>query len=116
MSHPNVDPGVADVMGWYWDPKAEEEVCLLDERRSRRRAFGSHEKTAEMSHCKQRATESFAGNEGGTHGTTVSEHLFLSLEERLASSHLGESSQQQEVSIPGSVERGWTLAHTCYKG
>ena len=56
---------------------------MLDERRAQIHAFGSPEKTAEMSHCKQRATESFAGDEGGTHGTTVGEHLFLSLEERL---------------------------------
>ena len=76
-------PGLADVMGWYWDPEVEEEVCLTKEGEEYMRF--SRER-AEISYCK-RARESFAGDEGA-YGTIVDE------EQRLASS---QSSQQQDV-------------------
>ena len=85
-------PGLADVMGWYWDPKADEEVCLTKDGHEYMRFS---RETAKISYCK-RATESFAGDEG-THGRIIDEHPFVPLEQRLASSHLGDSSQQQEV-------------------
>ena len=85
-------PGLADVMGWYWDPKAEEEVCLTEDGHEYMRFS---RETVKISYCK-RAKESFAGDVG-VYGTIVDEHPFVTLEQRLASSHLGESEQQQEV-------------------
>ena len=85
-------PGLADVMGWYWDPKAEQEVCITEDGHEYMRFS---RETAKITYCK-RATESFAGDEG-THGTIVDEDVLIPLEQRLASSHLGESSQEQEV-------------------
>lgn len=79
-------------MGWYWDPKAEEEVCLLKDGKEYMRFS---RETAQISYCK-RAAESFAGDEGAF-GTIVDEHDAVSLEQRLASSHSAESSREQEV-------------------
>ena len=55
-------PGLADVMGWYWDPEAEEEVCNTKEGEEYTRFS---REMAKISYCK-RGRESFAGDEGAS--------------------------------------------------
>ena len=85
-------PGLADVMGWYWDPKAEEEVCLTKDGHEYMRFS---RETAKISYCK-RATESFAGDEGA-HGTIVDEHDLIASAQGSKSLQPEEPSQHQEV-------------------
>ena len=76
------------MLEWYWDPKAEEEVCITK---------GGHEymrfsrETAKISYCKG-ATESFAGEEG-MHGTTVDEHDIVASAQYIKFSQVKKSSQ-----------------------
>ena len=83
-------------MGWCWDPRAEEEVCITKDGQEYMRFS---QETGKISYCK-RAMESFAGEEGML-GRIVDEHDFGQGVE--SHPQLGESEQAQQEVRSGQV-------------
>lgn len=82
-------PGLAHIMAWYQDPISQDQVCFAKDGREYMRFKPS---TGAISYC-QRATESFAG-EDGAFGQIVGHGGFVSLEQRRRATQESETSDE----------------------